>query len=387
MHYSWIKPIESVVSGILETASELLNGGNGHLNGVRASVELPRDLFAHTDVQTEWWYYTGHCKTRTGREFGFELVFFKRRTDHDQLGVIPLKMIANPMYAAHFAISEIGRDRFQYEHRRSFAKPFDIDVEMRADRYSLTLGDWSVREHEGSHILHASFGDGLVFDAVLLPTKPAILNGDSGAGISRKGNGAAANHFSLTRMAVSGRFARGHVTEEFTGSAWMDKEFGTWDQKYWDWFSVQMDDGTDLMIYHFRTEAGETETFSHGAFIDSEGTCTHLNNDDFLLRATSEWKSPKTGAEYPSGWKVGVPAFDIDLEIRPLIDDQELDTRGTTMIVYWEGVCSVVGTRSGAETTGRAYVELVGYDRSHDEVSIRDFLFGSTLRKVREIFV
>jgi predicted secreted hydrolase len=141
------------------------------------------------------------------------------------------------------------------------------------------------------------------------------------------------------------------------------------------------------MVYHLRDSKHRPSPFSSGTFVDRDGKATHLAREDFQLEATAHWKSPRTEATYPSGWRLRVPRFAVDVSITPIIKDQELDTRGTTMIVYWEGACAVQGAHGDAETQGRAYVELVGYDRSHESPSITTFLFGSALdRGWRSIF-
>lgn len=385
MYKEFVEPVENAVGSLLDGVASFLSYGEGELRDAPTSgeVKLPEDLFAKPDVQTEWWYYTGHCKTTSGREFGFELVFFKRRTDRDRIGVMPVSAIANPMYFAHFAISDITRQVFRYEHIRSFDKPLDTPVKMSSTSCDLRLGDWTLREVAGKHILHATLGDDLEFDAVLEPTKTIVLNGDNGSGIAQKGAGASV-HFSFTRMKVNGRLRNGGDGEEFTGSAWMDREFGAWGEGEWDWFSVQFDDETELMIYQFKTESGMMDGESTGTFVDVDGNCKYLKRQDFDIETTGSWTS-RDGAVYPSGWRVRVEKLDIDIEIKPLIDDQELDTRGSTMIVYWEGACAVSGSKAAANISGKAYVELVGYDRSHKSVGIADFLFGKQIKMVREM--
>jgi predicted secreted hydrolase len=356
-----------------------------------AGVELPRDLYAHAEAQTEWWYYTGHLRTDSGRRFGFELVFFKRRTDLDRFGVVPLRLIGNPLYLAHFAVTDESRSLFRYEHRKSANGLFDPPARADKRRLFLRLGDWTVREAHGLHLLRATLGDDFVFEAVLRPSKPAALNGHEGRGVSFKDHGEASRYFSYTRMEAEGDVTWRGVTEHFKGAAWMDREFGTWatteNQKGWDWFSLQLSDHTELMVYHLRDGEGRPSPFSSGAFIDADGNRTHLAREDFVLEANEHWLSPHTGATYPSGWRLRVPLVGVDVTVTPVIKDQELDTRGSTMIVYWEGACAVAGRRGASEVEGRAYVELVGYDRSHESPSLVTFLFGSALdRRWRSIF-
>lgn len=387
MYENFVKPFESLAATVLDGVSGLLNYGDGELRAAPSDgrVTLPDDLFAKPDVQTEWWYYTGHCKSEQGREFGFELVFFKRRTDLDRIGVVPMTVLANPMYFAHFAVSDISDQKFRYEHKRSFNKPFDLPVSMSETTCDVRLGDWTLREVACKHILHATLEGGFVFDAVLDQGKSVVLNGDGGNGISRKKNGAS-NHFSFTRMKVDGQISRETGIEKFTGTAWMDREFGIWEQGYWDWFSIQFDDETELMIYQFRGETGEMNGEATGTFVERDGTCKYLERKDFDIDVLSTWTSRNTNAEYPSRWRVKVDRLGIDIEIEPMLTDQELDTRGSTMIVYWEGTCKVAGTRDGNAAKGRAYVELVGYDRSHENVGFGDFLFGGPISRISSLF-
>ena len=385
MNESFFRPLEYLADAAISGITEFLGYGGARLRQAPSdgTVTLPDDLFAKPDVQTEWWYYTGHCETEAGRHFGFELVFFKRRTDLDKLGVFPMTALANPMYFAHFAVSDIDERNFRFEHIRSFNKPFDVPVSMSETACDIRLGEWSLREVACKHILHATLKDGLVFDAILESDKPIVLNG--GDGITRKKSGAS-NHFSYTRMNVTGQLASDGKRENVTGLAWMDREFGIWEQGDWDWFSIQFDDETELMIYQFKSETGEMNGDSTGTFVDRDGTCKYLTRPEFEINVRSKWTSEKTGAEYPSHWNVKVPSLGIDIEIEPFIADQELDTRGTTMIVYWEGACRVSGQRSGAPVCGKAYVELVGYDRSHEEMNIATFLFSDPMRRIQALF-
>src|SRR2546423_14623835 len=165
-----VEPLEHFASSVLDKIADVVAGEASTLRDgtEHAGVELPRDLFAHKNAQTEWWYYTGHMQTSQGKKFGFELVFFKRRTDLDRFGVVPLRLIANPLYLAHFAITEESPSCFRYEHRKSTGGMFDHPARASEKDYYLRLGNWTVREGpEGAHILHATLGDDLVFEATL----------------------------------------------------------------------------------------------------------------------------------------------------------------------------------------------------------------------------
>ena len=381
-----LKTVEKGASDFFEGVADALYGEAHPLrDGTELDpVELPRDLYAHPNAQTEWWYYTGHGETDSGKRFGFELVFFKRRTDLDKFSMVPLRLLGNPIYFAHFAITEIDEKKFRYSHRKSANGILDFPASASESHFHLRLGDWSVRESHGTHILRATAGSA-VFEASLKPTKPAVLNGKDRKGVSFKDEGEASRYFAYTRMEMEGDLIWEGETEHFTGSAWMDREFGTWapteNQKGWDWFSIQLDNGCELMCYQLRNSTNAVSPFSSGTFVNEHGDFEPLSREDFEIEPTGYWKSPHTGATYPSGWKIRVAKLGMDLTVTPVIDDQELDTRGTTMIVYWEGACEVNGTAGGNPVGGRAYVELVGYDRSHDQPNLAYFLMGREFSK------
>ena len=366
---------EGVADAFLGKA-ETLRDGTEH-----EPVSLPRDLAAHANVQTEWWYYTGHGETNSGRRFGFELVFFKRRTDLDKFSLVPLRLFGNPIYFAHFAITDVNDKNFRYAHRKSANGFFDFPASASEKHFHLRLGDWSLREAKDAHVLRATVGD-TVFEATLKPSKKPIMNGIAKDGVSFKDEGEASRYFSYSRMEMEGDLIwNGEAAEHFNGAAWMDREFGTWTpterQKGWDWFSIQLNNETELMCYQLRDSAGGVSDFSSGTFVAKDGEFTPLGKSDFTIKPTGFWKSPRTNATYPSGWEISVPKFDLNLTVTPVMEDQELDTRGTTMIVYWEGACEVKGRTGDADITGRAYVELVGYDRSHDSPNLAYFLMGN----------
>ena len=380
------------VSAVLELGTTQLFEGVtqafvGEADSLRDGTEfdplnMPRDLYAHRTAQTEWWYYTGHFEDKAGYRFGFELCFFKRRTDLDNFGPVPLRLIGNPIYFAHFAITDYENKHFSYAHKKSANSLFDEPASASEKHYHVRLGDWSVRESHGNHVLRATMSDDTALEITLKPEKPYIMNGKEKDGVSYKDKGQASRYFSYTRMALEGELTREGITEHVTGSAWMDREFGTWTptekQKGWDWFSIQFEDNTELMIYHLRDSKNDISDYSSGVFIDENGEYTPLGHEDFVIKPTGYWKSKNTKAVYPSEWEIEVPQFEIDIKVDPVFNDQELDTRGTTMIVYWEGACEVKGTRNGNETKGNAYVELVGYDRSHDNPNMLTFLGGNS---------
>ncbi len=379
----FLKTVEQTAHDLLENLTdtfvgkaETLRDGTEH-----QPVSLPRDLAAHANAQTEWWYYTGHGETVSGRRFGFELVFFKRRTDLDKFSIVPVRLLGNPIYFAHFALTDINDEKFRYAHRKSANGWFDLPASASEEHYHLRLGDWSLREAKDAHVLRATIGGDVVFEATLKPSKKPIMNGIAKDGVSFKDEGEASRYFSYTRMEMEGDLTIDNKTEHFNGSAWMDREFGTWspteNQKGWDWFSIQLTNGAELMCYQLRNSAGGVSDFSSGTYVAKDGEFTPLGRSEFSIEPTGFWKSPNTGATYPSGWNVKVPKYNLDLSVTPVMNDQELDSRGTTMIVYWEGACEVRGKADDQDVLGRAYVELVGYDRSHESPNLAYFLMGN----------
>jgi len=256
----------------------------------------------------------------------------------------------------------------------------DLQLRRAKKKFDLSIGDWNIYGSNDSHVLSANLGNELVFNAIAKPTKPIVLNGHQNPDNDSRNLVESSNHFSYTRMRIEGEIVEKGVAEKFTGSAWMDREFGTWYQRNWDWFSIQLDDETELLIYEFCGYGSNRQ--SHGTFVDKDGKYTYLRNEDFSVRVKGKWKSPRTEIEYPSGWSIRVDKLGIELEVIPFLEDQELDTRSTTTVLYWEGACRVSGTRLGKDARGSAYAELVGYDGLTGRPTLTKFLRGLLQRRV-----
>jgi predicted secreted hydrolase len=308
-------------------------------------------LGAHPDTAAEWWYYTGHLRTAAGREYGFELTFFRARLpDGDDLD------------AAHFALTDVAAGTFRYAEKMH--RPFPGIAESDPARLSVSIENWQAREEQGAHRLRATM-PGAAIDLRLSPEKSAVVHGEGG--ISRKGPrpDEYSRYVSIPRMSVSGTLDREGRAESVTGIAWFDHECGPGglpaDLAGWDWFSVQLSDGTELMLYRLRTKDGRDSPFSQGTFVERDGRAVPLKAADFETGAAGTWKSPRSGAVYPSGWRVRVPSRAIDVSITPKVAGQELVTNRSTRVTYWEGACTAVGSAGGRPVTGTSYVELTGY--------------------------
>lgn len=329
-----------------------------------SALAFPRDHGAHPEAAVEWWYYTGHLSDRVGRRYGFQLTFFRVRELH----------------LAHFAWTDVARTEFRYEEKMHLGLPgIAASAEGRLD---VANEDWSARAgHGGVHVVTASGRAGEV-RLTLTPEKPPVAHGD--AGLSRKGPGAreSSRYVSITRLTARGTVKRGSRTDVLSGTAWFDHEWGPGvlpaDARGWDWFALQLDDGSDVMLYRMRGADGKATPFSSGTLVPRTGAPTPIRWSDVRLIETKTWLSPRSGARYPAGWRIAVAGVGLDVQITPLLADQELDTAASTGVVYWEGACSVRGTRGGRPITGSAYVELTGY-AGRDVPGLADVRLSSPL--------
>ncbi len=325
---------------------------------------FPRDHGAHEAFRTEWWYYTGNLSTKDGRTFGYQLTFFRRGVPAEQIKTEPSKWTISQLYLAHFAMTDLSKKQFRYEEKLSRAGLGKAGAEPGHLR--TWIDQWMAESPQQSdhHVLKAAEGD-LAMELDLAPAKPLVIHGSSG--ISRKGvePGQASHYYSFTRMATTGRITIGQETFEITGTSWMDHEFGSADLGKdlvgWDWFSLQLDDQTEVMLYRLRRADGSAAPVSSGTVIDRDGTAQHLSIGDFALQPLSYWNSPSSKAQYPQKWRLTVPSKQLSLELNPLMAEQELLTGRSTQVTYWEGAIGVSGVAEGKKIAGKGYMELTGY--------------------------
>jgi predicted secreted hydrolase len=309
-------------------------------------LELPRDEAPH-DVLTEWWYYTGHLGAATGERYGFEFVIFQVRLGD---GV--------PTYMSHVAVTDQARGRFVYDQRASSgAQP-----QPAAGGFALAVGDWSMRGLDGRDQVQARVAD-YAFDLALTAMKAPALH--LGTGYISFGPAGDSYYYSRTRLAVQGTVIDNGVTRPVTGTAWFDKQWGDFLSVKgggWDWYALHLDDGSEVMLFDVRDPAGRP-AIAYGTVVGAGGDARDLPPGSYSVEAVGQWTSPRSGATYPSGWRIRVPGEHLDLRVTPVLADQELDTRATTGVVYWEGAVRVEGQRASMPITGRGYVELTGYAR------------------------
>lgn len=328
--------------------------------------EFPRDHGTHDEYRTEWWYYTGHLKAESGRRYGFEVTFFRvgvvssdapRQTEWD------LRNLA----LAHFAITDIDGKKFRYYEKLNRSSPFTagaaagrLDVFNEAWRATTTSdGSWQ--------IIAGQNGDAI--DLVLRSRKAPAVHGENGISVKSQGAGYASHYYSMTRLEAAGTItAAGRKAERCTGSAWMDHEFGSSalreNQQGWDWFSMQLDNDAELMLYQIRRSDGTPDVTSSGSLITPDGDVIHLTRDQIRVRPMRRWRSPNSHATYPMGWNISIPSLRLSLRLDPLLVNQELITHSSTRVTYWEGAVDVTGSFENTSVSGHGYVEMTGYDRA-----------------------
>ncbi len=335
---------------------------------------FPADHAAHPDFRVEWWYYTGNLETQTGRRFGYQLTFFRVGVVREPTNAS--KWALRDLYMAHFAIADIERQSFHSFERTNRAgigwAGADAFEQLRPgeERHRPKSSprvwneDWVTQLDGGSGKLHA-IEEGYSLDLELKPSKGVVIHGDNG--ISQKGPspGNASHYYSLSRLESSGQLVVEGETFDVTGLSWMDHEFGTSflhdEQVGWDWFSMQLEDGRDLMLFEIRRRDGTIDPSSSGTLIDAGGTPTHLSYGDFLLVPGQTWRSPASGASYPIGWGIELARYGVRLNVTAEIGDQELRTPESTGVTYWEGSITAEGASEGKRILGRGYLEMTGY--------------------------
>ncbi len=339
-------------------------------------IVFPRDDGPH-DRLTEWWYYTGHLRDRaTGARYGFEFVVFRA-----ERGDFPVS------WASHLAITDERSGRFLYAQRSEIGpqvdgSPHGPDGEPTGFRLAIDdvspwapvtaiPGSWTMAGANGSDTLAAAMSPpeaaaagspaGVGLRLALSARKPPALHGTNG--FIAFGPAGGSYYYSRTRLAATGTLVVDGRTLAVDGTAWFDHQWGDFiavGGGGWDWFAMNLGDGTDLTLSLVRDASGG-HPLMYGTSVAPDGTTTHLAATDFSVTVTDRWTSPVSGTTYPAGWRISVPRLALLVDLRPTIAGQELDTRATTGVVYWEGSQVVTAVRAGRSIGGEAYVELTGY--------------------------
>jgi predicted secreted hydrolase len=321
-------------------------------------ITLPQDHFPHYQFRTEWWYFTGNVKTTDGRAFGYQLTFF--RHGYRPPGVrqpVTSRFVMNDVKFAHFAVTDVNAGKFHFDSRVSRGAYGEAGF---ADGNRLAwIDDWELDFTNNFRLKAAAKDYAIALE--LTPEKPAVLQGKDGLSQKADGSGHASYYYSITRLKTSGLVKIGADHYKVEGSSWFDREWATNqltpEQSGWNWFAIQLSDGSDLMLYQMRLRHGGIDSHSDGKWIAADGTSADLAADEYVLSPKKYWMSPASKANYPVAWNLSISKLDLDLQITPVVEDQELDLA----VVYWEGSIRLRGRRGGKPVEGVGYMELTGY--------------------------
>ena len=336
---------------------------------VNYSWNFPQDHWARPGFKTEWWYFTGHLQApENGQRFGYQFTFFRIGLS-PSLPEIGSEWATQNLIMGHAAISELPI-------RHVFSEVLYREVPFLGGfgSYPDPLIAWS-RAPSGSDRRWELTWNGEAFDFEMLdrskkiaftlstsPLKPMVFQAPNGYSQKAVELSAASQYYSFTRLATQGEIAINGQKFQVTGLSWMDKEFGsnqlTSNQVGWDWFSLQLNDGREIMLYLLRNKQGNTD-FARGTLISADSSVHYLGPEDWTVRTVDEWKSPVTEATYPARWLLSLPEEALHLEIVPELSNQENRSQIVPQLHYWEGAVSIQ-SRNG-EKVGQGYVELTGY--------------------------
>lgn len=325
---------------------------------------FPRDHGPHLDYQTEWWYYTGNLNLADGRHVGYQLTFFRRGLSP----AAPERASAfgtNQIYFAHFAVTDVSGGRHQSFER--FSRGAAGLAGASGEPFRVWLDDWQVEALDvvGEQVHLRAAQGGLALDLTLTAAKPIVAHGDAGLSPKSATPGNASYYLSYTRMTTTGAVTLADgSTQAATGESWFDHEWSTSALGVgaigWDWFSLQLSDGQELMYFQIRQADGSIEPVSGGTLIAADGSTRRLAAAEVQIEVLDTWRSPISGADYPSGWRILIPSAGLDLQVTPWIAAQEMQVS----FLYWEGAVQLAGTSQGAPVTGNGFVELTGYAAS-----------------------
>jgi predicted secreted hydrolase len=342
--------------GLVSTSAQLPLVSQKQATPSLPPISFPRDEGVHNDL-TEWWYYTGHLEAidTAGKQhqYGFELVVFRvSRSD------LP------PIYPAHFAISDITREQFHYDQKRITKVDEDLTNSAAIKGINIQVDNWSIQGLNGHDHLVAAMKD-YAINLNLTASKPPVLH--NGNGLITYGLAGFSYYYSRTHMDIAGTILDHDQSLHVTGLAWMDHQWGnflTLGGSGWDWYSIQLNNNTEMMVYFIRDPSG-TVISTYASYIDPAGRNYVLPSNALHAIALDTWTSPTTSITYPSGWYLEVNSSQLQaaLTMTSLLKDQELVVKSSTGNIYWEGAVSIQGQVDGNPIDGQGYVELTGYGR------------------------
>ena len=382
--------------------SELLNdeGMEAYASAIEPrAFSFPADHGPHPEYRNEWWYITGNLDAENGERFGFDLTIFRfsltpQTADEEPNASESSAWTGKQVYIGHFAITDVDHEQFHVAQR--YARGSLGLAGAQTSPFRVWLEDWSIETavsriasdpgHDKRSSVGAASGaittndefaipwrihagdKNIAIDLTLVPLKPPILNGIDGLSQKSSQPGNASYYYSISRLQTDGTLRLDGIDYAVTGLSWLDREWGSSalskEQHGWDWFALQLSDGSDLMFYNLRRIDGSQDSHSAGTWIGADGRTLPLTRDDVAVDVKEYWISPH-GGRYPMEWQIDVAPLALNLHVNPVLKAQELSTN----VRYWEGAVDVKGQRAGNELTGRGYVELTGYAGSGSTTS------------------
>lgn len=326
--------------------------------------DAERDAANHSDYRIEQWSYSGNLSAADGRRYGYQMKFIRAGISFKPEN--PSRWAVRDLFITQLAVIDVDGKQFKTASRINRAGIGWAGAS--AEALHLWNDDWEIRRDQKSTMLRAvddEEGNSTAIELSLEQGRPLIVHGDEG--VFQKGflpfN--ASHFYSQTRMPTRGWLTIDGKRTEVTGQSWMDHEFGTSfleeGQKGWDVFAVQLDDGSDLMIYQIRLNDGSRDEYSIATLVDASGQQTRLRADQLALQPVARWASPASGGNYPVKWRLAIPEKQIDLELRAAFDDQEFRGDSAIGLSYWKGAIDATGTNNGRQVKGGGFLEMTGY--------------------------
>lgn len=332
--------------------------------------EFPRDHGAHPEFKTEWWYFTGHLRSKDGRRFGFQWTVFRSalRPPGGPLPAGSSAWRAEQVFLGHLALSNLDKKSFIFEENAARSALGLAGAEP--GRFKVWLPGFSAEDGEEGWQIRAE-GRDLEILLRLTPSAEVLLHGDRGYSPKSQEVGRASYYYSLTKLSTSGLLRLQDQALEVNGEAWMDHEFGSGQlaetQGGWDWMGLPLGGKSALMVYRLRDRVDSARDYLSGTYVDAEGRAHRLAAGDIQLKPLEYWTSPRSGGKYPIVWQVALPAHRLELRVTAAFPDQELDTRKSTQVVYWEGSVAVRGKAGDQAIDSRGYLEMTGYAGDFDK--------------------
>jgi predicted secreted hydrolase len=322
------------------------------------AFRFPDDHSFHSKSDLEWVYFVGHLESEAGETIGYELSFFRSKINNTEY------------FPVHFAISLPNRNK----HFLSQFNATDTGRIGYFDAQLIRSGDFECMIlKDGSFEIKANpRSDSFSLNLKLTPNSLPLIHGERG--ISKKSRihkDVFSNYYSIPRLFSKGTLKlENEIITINSGNSWMDHEWSGDSKKpslistsnnSWDWMCVMFDDGSDLVVFNYKHSSKDPiETF--GTYRNAKGQVWNFENegDVKFIESGKRWKSSKTDKLYPLSWVIEIPFLNMKIQSKPMMEDQEMDTRKTTLNIYWEGMIEVQNLNQNNKTFGKGYLELKG---------------------------